>query len=86
MNSKFFFLYEISLDQWCLKWGLDPFIGKCNKCESVIQVNIPFVYKNMKGLGSKCSCGNNFTPFEYTESYTESEDSIFSICHSKKIK
>lgn len=83
MNNVFFMLHGMPLSNWCKKWNLEPFNGKCNICENTVVVNIPFVYKRMVGLASECMCGNKNLPFEFIEKPSNDRISINDLCKGR---
>lgn len=84
MNHKFFLLKGISLNNWCQKWNLSPSTARCSQCQTILDINLPFVYEDIKGLTSKCDCGNTNTPFvESSDSPILSPEQDLAISEAK---
>jgi hypothetical protein len=67
-GESYLTVHNVDLDQWCEKWELEPFTGKCRDCGSELPVNIPYVAQDRRGLCAEpCACGNKSVPFTYID-------------------
>jgi hypothetical protein len=65
---KFFWVYNVILEDWCRRYDIEEFIGLCANCESPVVADKPFAGPNdIRGLGAdECHfCGSTDTPFGY---------------------
>lgn len=58
-------IHNTDLDEWCKKYDLEVYTGKCMKCDGPMEVNVPFVGEDgIRGMRADvCKCGNTCTPF-----------------------
>ena len=77
-----FIIIGANLEDFCEKYGLEPFDVECNEdgCTETFHINIPFRSKDRAGLCSeRCKCGTNNTPFSIsmsTEAFDRGESLI----------
>lgn len=63
---KYFDAVDEGLDDFCEKWGLEPYYGVCGDCKAELYVNIPYYGSGMRGLRADfCKCGSGHVPFSY---------------------
>ena len=66
LGFTYLLISETDINKWCEKYDLHVFFGDCSKCEAKLEVNIPFIAKDMRGLKADiCKCGNKEVPFSY---------------------
>lgn len=55
----------MTMEQWCERWGIEPFEAPCGECGLMLKTEIPFAVGQLRGLKAPTcpKCGNINTPW-----------------------
>jgi hypothetical protein len=63
-RASFLKIYNINVESWINRYGIEPFESPCYKCGLLFKTTIPIAKGELRGLISEvCSCGNSDTPY-----------------------
>lgn len=68
LGFHYFLIYNVDLEHWCSRYGLEPYWGECGDCYNKLYVDQPFTSKTKRGLvATPCSCGSEHVPFSFID-------------------
>lgn len=58
------FVHGVTVEEWTVRYGVEPFSYPCYRCERMCTTTIPFAQGTLRGLQAPlCECGHTQPPF-----------------------